>query len=45
MAKKAIAVYVRVSTDKQELKNQEPDLKAWLKSNRGYRADWCENVP
>jgi DNA invertase Pin-like site-specific DNA recombinase len=34
MGKKAIALYVRVSTSKQDLKNQEPDLRAWLKAKR-----------
>ena len=37
MAKKAIALYVRVSTNKQDLKTQEPDLRTWLKANRKGR--------
>ena len=37
MGKKTIALYVRVSTSKQDLKSQEPDLKAWLKVNRKGR--------
>lgn len=37
MAKKAIALYVRVSTSKQDLKSQEPDLRTWLKANRKGR--------
>ena len=39
--KKMIGVYVRVSTAGQDLKSQEPDLKAWLKANRkGRRVRW-----
>ncbi len=37
MSKKAIAVYIRVSTSKQDLASQEPDLKTWLKANRKGR--------
>ena len=37
MIKKAIALYVRVSTSKQDLKSQEPDLRTWLKANRKRR--------
>lgn len=31
--KKAIAVYMRVSKNSQNLSNQEPDIKNWLKQN------------
>lgn len=41
MRSKAIAVYLRVSTTGQDLASQEPDLKAWLRSNRkGRRVTW-----
>ena len=41
MSKKGIAVYLRVSTTGQDLASQEPDLKAWLRSNRkGRRVSW-----
>jgi DNA invertase Pin-like site-specific DNA recombinase len=39
--KKAIAVYLRVSTTGQDVKSQEPDLKAWLRVHgRGRRPIW-----
>ena len=37
MSKKAIAVYLRVSTTGQDLASQEPDLKVWLRVNRKRR--------
>ena len=37
MSKKAIAVYLRVSTTAQDHRSQEPDLKAWLRTNRKSR--------
>ena len=41
MNRKGIAVYVRVSTKRQDTKNQEPDLRAWLKANRkGRPVSW-----
>jgi DNA invertase Pin-like site-specific DNA recombinase len=39
--KKAIAVYLRVSTSGQDVKSQEPDLRSWLRIHaRGKRALW-----
>ena len=41
MKKKGIAVYVRVSTGRQDLENQVPDLKRWLAVHgKGKRASW-----
>ncbi len=37
MKKKAIAIYLRVSTTSQDMRSQEPDLKAWLALNRSGR--------
>lgn len=34
---KQIAVYLRVSTSRQDLENQEPELRAWLESNANGR--------
>ncbi len=45
MTKKAIAVYLRVSTTGQDLASQEPDLKAWLRGNRkGRRVTWYRDT-
>lgn len=33
----AVAVYVRVSTTRQDLRAQEPELKAWVEANAGER--------
>ncbi len=41
MSKKAIAIYLRVSTTGQDLASQEPDLKAWLRGNRKSRRVVC----
>lgn len=39
--KKAIAVYLRVSTTGQDVKSQEPDLRAWVRANgRGATVRW-----
>src|SRR6267378_2980073 len=39
--KKNIAVYLRVSTTGQDVKSQEPDLKAWLRARgRGRSVLW-----
>jgi DNA invertase Pin-like site-specific DNA recombinase len=39
--KKAIAVYLRVSTTGQDVKSQEPDLRAWVRANsRGGTVRW-----
>lgn len=32
-----IAIYVRVSTTRQDLRAQEPELKAWIEGNAGKR--------
>lgn len=37
MSKRAIAVYLRVSSSGQDLGSQEPDLKAWLKTHARNR--------
>ena len=37
MDDRAIAIYVRVSTTRQDLRAQEPELKAWAESNAGER--------
>ncbi len=45
MSKKAIAIYLRVSTTGQDLASQEPDLKAWLRGNRkGRRVTWYRDT-
>src|SRR2546426_9436180 len=36
--KKAVAVYLRVSTTGQDVKSQEPDLKAWLRARGRSRS-------
>ncbi len=39
--KKAIAVYLRVSTTGQDVKSQEPDLRAWVRAHaRGSAVRW-----
>ena len=39
--KKAIAVYLRVSTTGQDVKSQEPDLRAWVRAHgRGATVRW-----
>ncbi|HEV8700953.1 MAG TPA: recombinase family protein [Candidatus Polarisedimenticolia bacterium] len=39
--KKAIAVYLRVSTTGQDVRSQEPDLRAWLRAHgRGRTVLW-----
>jgi DNA invertase Pin-like site-specific DNA recombinase len=37
MDAKAVAVYLRVSTPQQDLRAQEPDLKAWIQANAADR--------
>ena len=37
MDDRAIAIYVRVSTTRQDLRVQEPELKAGIESNAGER--------
>jgi hypothetical protein len=37
MKKKTIGVYLRVSGPGQNLRSQEPDLKAWLKVHKKGR--------
>lgn len=45
MDKKRIAVYLRVSTVNQDLRSQEPDLKAWLVANRkGREVTWYRDT-
>jgi DNA invertase Pin-like site-specific DNA recombinase len=44
MAKKGIAVYVRVSTGTQDVASQVPDLKLWLRSHAaGRRVSWYQD--
>ena len=44
MAKKGIAVYVRVSTGTQDVASQVPDLKRWLRSHAaGRRVVWYQD--
>ena len=39
--KKAVAIYLRVSTTGQDVKSQEPDLRAWLRAHgRGRSVLW-----
>ncbi len=39
--KKAVAVYLRVSTTGQDVKSQEPDLRAWVRTHaRGSLVRW-----
>ncbi len=39
--KKALAVYLRVSTTRQDVKSQEPDLRAWARAHgRGSSVRW-----
>ena len=43
--KRAIGVYTRVSTNRQDLANQLPDLKAWLKTHgKGRPALWYKDT-
>jgi DNA invertase Pin-like site-specific DNA recombinase len=45
MAKKAIGAYLRVSSVGQDVKSQEPDLRAWLKAHgRGRPARWYRDT-
>ena len=45
MAKKGIAVYVRVSTGTQDVASQVPDLKRWLRSHAaGRRVTWYRDT-
>jgi DNA invertase Pin-like site-specific DNA recombinase len=45
MAKKGIAVYVRVSTGTQDVASQVPDLKRWLRSHAaGRRVTWYQDT-
>ncbi len=37
MAARFIAMYMRVSTSRQDLRSQEPDLKAWVEKEAGDR--------
>ncbi len=42
---KAVAVYLRVSTSRQDVKSQEPDLKAWLRAHgKGRKASWFRDT-
>ncbi len=41
MAARTIAIYTRVSTSRQDLRSQEPDLKAWVEAEAdGRRVAW-----
>ena len=45
MEKKAIGIYLRVSSVGQDLGSQEPDLKAWLKVyGRGRKVIWYRDT-
>ena len=45
MGKKAIGIYLRVSSVGQDLGSQEPDLNAWLKVHgRGRKAIWYRDT-
>ncbi len=45
MEKKAIGIYLRVSSVGQDLGSQEPDLKAWLKVHgRGRKVIWYRDT-
>jgi DNA invertase Pin-like site-specific DNA recombinase len=45
MDKQAIAIYLRVSTANQDLRSQEPDLKAWLTAHgRGRPVRWYRDI-
>ncbi len=45
MGKKAIGIYLRVSSVGQDLGSQEPDLKAWLKVHgRGRKVIWYRDT-
>ena len=36
--RRAIVVYLQVSTSRQDLRSQEPELQTWLQTNAGDRA-------
>lgn len=45
MTKKAIAVYLRVSSAGQDMRSQEPDLKAWLATHgKGRPVLWYKDT-